>query len=95
MGATGKRRRIPVEPPRTRAKVFMNGRSQAVRLPKEFRMAGPEVFVHRVGQAVVLEPVPTRGGWPDGYFTELERLTRGLGEFTLPDDPVPSPIRES
>ena len=95
MGSSSKRRRVPTEAPRARAKVFMNGRSQAVRLPKEFRMAGPEVFVHRVGEAVVLEPVPAKGGWPDGYFTELERLTRGLGEFNLPEDPVPSPIRGS
>ena len=38
------------------AKVFMNGRSQAVRLPKEFRFDTPEVTVERVGDAVVLRP---------------------------------------
>ncbi len=39
------------------AKVFMHGRSQAVRLPKEFRLPGKEVSVRRVGSAVVLEPI--------------------------------------
>ncbi len=36
------------------AKLFMNGRSQAVRLPKEFRFEGDEVCIKRVGSAVVL-----------------------------------------
>ena len=40
-----------------RAKVFMHGRSQAVRLPKEFRMPGNEVRVRRVGTGVLLEPI--------------------------------------
>ncbi|MGH3088574.1 MAG: type II toxin-antitoxin system antitoxin VapB [Rubrobacteraceae bacterium] len=38
------------------AKLFMSGRSQAVRLPKEYRFEGDEVFVKRVGRAVVLFP---------------------------------------
>lgn len=37
-----------------RAKLFMHGRSQAVRLPKEFRFEGTEVFVRRVGDDVAL-----------------------------------------
>ncbi len=37
-----------------RAKLFLHGRSQAVRLPKEFRFEGTEVFVRRVGADVVL-----------------------------------------
>ncbi len=39
------------------AKLFRNGRSQAVRLPKEFRFEGEEVLVNRVGDAVVLLPM--------------------------------------
>ena len=42
------------------AKLFINGRSQAVRLPKEFRFEGDEVMIKRVGDAVVLLP---RHGW--------------------------------
>jgi len=46
-----------------RAKVFRTGRSQAVRLPKEFRFDGDSVLVRREGTAVILEP----DGWPDDY----------------------------
>jgi antitoxin VapB len=42
---------------RTTAKIFMHGRSQAVRLPKEFRLPGKEVRVRKVGNAVLLEPI--------------------------------------
>ncbi len=47
-----------------RAKVFWTGRSQAVRLPKEFRFDTDSVLVRREGTAVVLEPADV---WPDGY----------------------------
>ena len=40
-----------------KAKLFYNGRSQAVRLPKEFRMPGKEVYISRHGNGVVLKPV--------------------------------------
>lgn len=39
------------------AKIFKHGRSQAVRLPKEFRMPGTKVSVRRVGRGVMLEPI--------------------------------------
>ena len=39
------------------AKLFMHGRSQAVRLPKEFRLPGKEVRVRRIGRSVLLEPI--------------------------------------
>jgi len=38
------------------AKLFRNGRSQAVRLPKEYAMAGDEVYVKRINGAVLLIP---------------------------------------
>ena len=41
----------------TTAKLFMSGRSQAVRLPKEFRFEGKEVRIRREGGQVILEPV--------------------------------------
>lgn len=47
-----------------RAKVFWTGRSQAVRLPKEFRFDTDSVRVRREGTAVILEPVDE---WPEGY----------------------------
>ena len=43
------------------AKLFQNGRSQAVRLPKEFRFTGNEVFIKKQGNAVVL--IPTLDPW--------------------------------
>jgi len=42
----------------TNAKLFWNGRSQAVRLPKEFRFEGDRVRVSRMGAGILLEPVP-------------------------------------
>jgi antitoxin VapB len=41
------------------AKLFQNGKSQAVRLPKEFRFASDRVYIKRVGNAVVLLPYQT------------------------------------
>ena len=48
------------------AKIFMNGRSQAIRLPAEFRFSGREVFIEKQGDKVILRPKPT--GWDD-FFT--------------------------
>ena len=39
------------------ARLFKHGRSQAVRLPKEFRMPGTQVRVRRIGRGVLLEPI--------------------------------------
>ena len=41
------------------AKLFQNGKSQAVRLPKEFRFGSDRVYIKRVGEAVVLLPYQT------------------------------------
>jgi antitoxin VapB len=38
----------------TRAKVFMNGRSQAIRLPRDFRVAGAEVVLKRVPEGILI-----------------------------------------
>jgi antitoxin VapB len=45
------------------AKVFWSGRSQAVRLPKEFRFEGEEVRIRRHGNAVILEPITNDWAW--------------------------------
>lgn len=48
------------------AKLFQNGRSQAVRLPKEFRFEGDCVRIRRVSQGVLLEPMnPDTSRWFD------------------------------
>ena len=54
------------------ARLFKNGRSQAVRLPKEFRFDGDRVFVKRVGNAVVL--VPYQEPW-QSLFDSLDRFS--------------------
>lgn len=53
------------------AKLFRNGRSQAVRLPREFRFQGDEVRIRKVAEGVLLEPIiPDTATW----FAELDRL---------------------
>ena len=54
------------------AKLFWSGRSQAVRLPKEFRFEGEEVRIRRHGQGVILEPIPQDWRWLDGITGPLD-----------------------
>ena len=56
---------------RKTARLFTNGASQAVRLPKEFRMSGTEVRIWKEGNRVVMEPVLT--GW-DAMFAAIAEL---------------------
>jgi len=65
-----------------RAKVFMNNRSQAVRLPKEFQFDTAEVFIRKEGEDVILSPRPA--DWKaylengpvasDAFMTDVEDL---------------------
>lgn len=64
------------------AKLFMHGRSQAVRLPKEFRLPGTEVRVRRLGHGIVLEPIARTKEEIRAVFAELDRLG---GEDFLPE----------
>jgi antitoxin VapB len=61
---------------RNTAKLFMHGRSQAVRLPKEFRLPGKEVRVRRMGRGVLLEPMDRRRDRETikAVFAEIDRL---------------------
>lgn len=54
------------------AKLFLNGQSQAVRLPKEFRFSGNEVYIQKVGNTVML--FPKELAW--------ETFLKGLNSFT-------------
>jgi antitoxin VapB len=47
------------------ARIFWSGRSQAVRLPKQFRFDATEVRIRRHGDAVILEPVADDWAWVD------------------------------
>jgi virulence-associated protein VagC len=61
--------------------LFINGRSQAVRIPKELRLEGKEVSIRRLGDGVLLLPVkaPT---WPEGFF---ENIRINDENFTRPE----------
>ncbi len=55
------------------ARLFLNGRSQAVRLPKEFRFEGERVRLRRVPEGVLLEPfISDTAKW----FEELDRFAK-------------------
>jgi len=61
-----------------RAKLFVNGRSQAVRLPKEFRFEGKEVRVRRMGTGVLLEPVSSATQESvEEWFAQMDALRGG------------------
>lgn len=70
-----------------KAKLFMHGGSQAVRLPKAFRFDGREVTIRKDGEAVILEPITadptprTRAEWDD-FWARLDALS---------DEPFPDP----
>jgi antitoxin VapB len=57
------------------AKLFQNGRSQAVRLPKEFRLQGKEVKISRQGNKIILEPI--EDSW-EQWFASMEQFS---GDF--------------
>ena len=54
------------------AKLFWSGRSQAVRLPKEFRLPGEQVRIRRHGSAVILEPLADDWSWLDAIAGHLD-----------------------
>jgi antitoxin VapB len=56
------------------AKIFMHGRSQAVRLPKEFRLPGKEARVSKVGNKVILEPMEEKPFDARAFWAEIDAL---------------------
>lgn len=59
------------------AKIFQNGQSQAVRLPKEFRFDDKEVFIKKTGNVVQL--IPRNNSW-DALFDSLDKFTSDFME---------------
>jgi len=82
------RERDEAGPPSDRAKLFWNGRSQAVRLPRAYRFEGDEVRIRREGEAVILEPVRRRE-WPRGFFERLRARAPLFEGFEIPA-PLPT-----
>lgn len=68
----------------TTAKVFMSGRSQAVRLPKEFRFEGTEVEIFRRGDDVILREKPVT---VDRLFKVLAQMPNDFYAEERVDEP--------
>jgi antitoxin VapB len=72
----------------TTAKLFANGQSQAVRLPKEYRFDGDEVFIKKIGNAVVLIPkgkewdmfISGLVGFSDDFMSDWQTTEAALEE---------------
>lgn len=64
------------------AKLFRNGESQAVRLPKEFRMTGSAVFIKKLGNATIL--IPIDNPW-DSLFKSISKFSADF----MDDRPLP------
>ena len=62
----------------TTAKVFMNGRSQAIRLPKEFRVSGDEVYITKEKGKIILFEKPQK------TWAEIFENFPGFPDFEIP-----------
>jgi antitoxin VapB len=69
-------------------KLFRNGRNQAVRIPREFELAGKDAVMRKEGERLIIEPAPHRSllAWlaVQGPLDE---------EFPEIEDPPPAPVR--
>ena len=76
--------------PPASARVFWSGRSQAVRLPREYRVDVSALLIHREGRRLVLEPPEVEldaRGWPRGFWDDPPRIEE---ELDLGDRGAPS-----
>jgi len=70
------------------AKIFQNGKSQAIRLPKEYRFRGSKVYLKRMGNAVILIPEQ------DSWRPLIESLDRFTPDFMEERNQPPNQPRE-
>ena len=70
------------------AKLFQNGKSQAVRLPKEYRFPGKQVYIKKIGNAVIL--IPEAESWK----TLFESLDQFSDDFMEEREQPGQPDRE-
>ncbi len=54
------------------AKVFQNGRSQAIRIPKDYRVESDEVYIEKIGDTLIIKP-KKEDKW-DRFFESLEAV---------------------
>jgi antitoxin VapB len=66
------------------AKIFQNGQSQAVRLPKEFRFDDSEVFIKKSGNVVQL--IPRSDSW-NSLFDSLKKFSRDFMSERIQPEP--------
>lgn len=72
------------------AKLFLNGRSQAVRIPQDMRLPGDEVTLRKVGEGIMIEPVARKKSLREVLLT-LKPLPPE-DWFEIPEDPPPEPV---
>jgi len=72
------------------ARIFWSGRSQAVRLPKEFRFPGEQVRIRRHGSAVILEPVAEDWSWLDSVAGQLDEDFAQRTQEKIPEQKRPA-----
>ncbi len=85
---------MPAAPAVRKAKVFKNGRSQAVRIPAEYRFDTDEVFVRRdeqTGDLILSQRPPRKVDW-QAIFRQLDEA--GAADFELNRDLSPPPERD-
>lgn len=71
------------------AKVFLTGRSQAVRIPKKYRFTTSEVYIEQVGEQIILSPKPK--SWAQ-YFSSPKHFTEDFPDHIkslLPEEREP------
>jgi antitoxin VapB len=68
-------------------KLFKNGRNQAVRIPREFELAGEDAIMRREGDKLIIEAAP-----PRSLLAILAQLTPVDETFADLDDPPPGPV---
>jgi virulence-associated protein VagC len=68
------------------AKLFRTGGSQAVRLPKEFRLEGSEVYILQEGDRIILLPKKKKE-WPPKFFQSIRILDSEFGRLNQPGIP--------
>jgi len=74
-------------PAERRVKLFKNGRSQAVRIPREFELPGEDAVIRKEGERLIIEPAPPRS------LLGLLRTLRPIKDsFPSIEDPPPEPI---
>lgn len=71
-------------------KIFMNGRSRAIRLPARFRLEGQDVRIEQMGQALLIQAEPAQqnlGAWLKDFYAHQDRLPEDFLEQRKDEPP--------